>query len=169
MDKSTIIVETARRLKEERERLGYLQPEFAAQGAVARNSQSRYELGNGSPTAEYFAKIARLGADVQYIVTGVRSDNLHEIDTAEGSLLNVAEDSAKYTFTTSKDLDLDLMTKVVESVWALIQENKDYTTVTAEMFAKAVSIIYQNKKLANSQSSPRSDTVRSVLDVLMMV
>ncbi|HDZ10046.1 helix-turn-helix domain-containing protein [Pseudohongiella sp.] len=169
MKNITLIVEIAGRIKEERERLGYLQPEFAAQGAVARNSQSRYELGNGSPSADYLARIARLGADVQYIVTGVRSENLHEIDTAESSLLNIAEDGAKYALTTSKDLDMDLMNKIVQGIWAVILDNKDYETLPPKVFSKAVSIIYQNKTLSNSRTAPSVDTVRSVLDALIMV
>lgn len=156
------------RLKEERERLGFLQPEFAAQGAVARNSQSRYEVGDGSPTAEYLAKIARLSADVQYIVTGVRSKNLHEIDTAQNSLLYVADDGEKFTFKASKDLDLLLLTKIVESVQSAIEGEEEYEEVTSTMFAKIVSIIYQNKKVAGSQSAPSTDTIRSILDLLTM-
>ncbi len=169
MKKNIICCDIGDRLKEERERLGYLQAEFAAQGTVGRNSQSGYEVGDRPPTAEYLAKIARLGADVQYIVTGVRSENLHEIDTAESSLLRIAEDSAKYTLTTSKEIDLDLMNKVVQSIWAVLAESNEYARLTPKMFAKAVSIIYQNKKLANSQTAPKTETVRSVLDVLVHV
>lgn len=61
------------RLQEERKRIGVLQPECAQQGSVRRNSQSRYELGQGSPTAEYLAAISELGIDVLYVITGKRS------------------------------------------------------------------------------------------------
>lgn len=37
------------------------------------NSQSRYELGNSSPTAEYLAAIYELGVDVLYVITGKRT------------------------------------------------------------------------------------------------
>ena len=169
MSKSDITLSIGGRLREERERLGFLQQEFAAQGAVGRMSQVGYESGARPPTAEYLAKVARLGADVQYVVTGVRSENLHEIDTAESSLLNIAEDGAKYALTTSKDLDMDLMNKIVQGIWAVILENKAYETMPSKVFSKAVSIIYQNKTLANSRSAPSVDTVRSVLDALIMV
>ncbi|MDO9477650.1 MAG: helix-turn-helix transcriptional regulator [Pseudohongiella sp.] len=168
MEISTQNENIGKRLREERERTGYLQAEFCAQGSVGRVTQVAYEAGSRSPSAEYLAKVARIGADVQYIVTGVRSANLQEIDTAESSLLNVAEDGAKYSLTASKDLDMDLMNKIVQGVWAVILDAKEYEGLSSKAFSKAVSIIYQNKRLANSQSAPRSDTVRSVLDALIM-
>ncbi|HID7955846.1 TPA: helix-turn-helix domain-containing protein [Pseudomonas aeruginosa] len=61
------------RLKEERERLGFTQPAFGAIGGVQKLAQLKYEKGERSPSAEYLAAIAKVGADVQYIVTGARS------------------------------------------------------------------------------------------------
>lgn len=169
MDKSEIYRSIGGRLRVERERLDYLQHEFAAQGMVGRMSQVGYEAGARPPTAEYLARIARLGADVQFIVTGVRSENLYQIDTAESSLLTVEEDQAKYTFSASKDLDCVLMAKVVEVVQSIIQGNAKYAGVNPKNFAKAVSIIYQNKRLAGAHSAPSTDTAMSVLDVLISV
>ena len=61
------------RLKEERLRLELTQPEMGEAGGVKKGAQINYEKGERSPDAEYFAAIASIGADVQYIITGIRS------------------------------------------------------------------------------------------------
>lgn len=66
------------RLKEERERLGQSQTDTAAIAEAAgapgatRQSQALYEKGKRMPDAAYLAAIAAAGADVLYILTGVR-------------------------------------------------------------------------------------------------
>lgn len=62
-----------RRLKEERERLGLNQTDFAAIAGAAKRTQIDWEKGVTSPNAEQLAAIAAAGADVLYILTGVRS------------------------------------------------------------------------------------------------
>lgn len=61
------------RLREERERLGLSQDEFAEIGGVQRRSQGNYERGERVPDAAYLAAIAGSGVDVLYIVTGIRT------------------------------------------------------------------------------------------------
>ena len=63
-----------KRLREERERLGFNQTDFAAIGGVGRKSQFNYEEDERQPDAVYLSAIHGAGADVQYIVTGIRSD-----------------------------------------------------------------------------------------------
>lgn len=60
------------RLKEERERLGFTQPAFAGLAETTKKSQIDYEKDLTQPKAGYLAAIAKVGADVQYIVTGER-------------------------------------------------------------------------------------------------
>lgn len=60
------------RLKEERERLGFNQTEFAAKAGASKNSQYNYEKGDRSPDACYLAAVADQGVDVLYVVTGQR-------------------------------------------------------------------------------------------------
>lgn len=60
------------RLREERERLGYNQTDFAAIGGVGRKSQFNYEEGERQPDAAYLAAAAAVGVDVLYILTGQR-------------------------------------------------------------------------------------------------
>ena len=61
------------RLREERERLEFSQPAFAGLAETTKKSQIDYEKGITFPKANYLEVIANVGADVQYIVTGVRS------------------------------------------------------------------------------------------------
>lgn len=63
---------TGKRLKEERERLGYNQTDFAAIGGIGRKSQFNYEDDERKADSAYLAAIAAAGADIRYIVTGDR-------------------------------------------------------------------------------------------------
>lgn len=68
-----IFVTIGQRLREERERLGYTQPSFAELAGTTKKSQIDYEKDLTQPKASYLADIAAAGADIQYIVTGVKS------------------------------------------------------------------------------------------------
>ncbi|EPO7789625.1 helix-turn-helix domain-containing protein [Pseudomonas aeruginosa] len=69
------------RLRQERERIGLSQTEFAAiadRAGVAgatRQSQSLYEKGKRMPDAGYLAVVAAAGVDVGYVLTGQRSNS----------------------------------------------------------------------------------------------
>lgn len=62
------------RLREERERLGMSQADFAALAGAHRKSQGNYELSARAPDAIYLAAIATAGVDVLYVLTGQRSN-----------------------------------------------------------------------------------------------
>lgn len=64
------------RLKEERERLGFTQPAFAGLAETTKKSQIDYEKDLTQPKAGYLAAIAKVGANIQYIVTGEREAQL---------------------------------------------------------------------------------------------
>ena len=82
----------ADRLKNERARLGLNQTDFAAIAGQSKKSQMRYEAGERSPDAAYLSLLASAGADVAYILTGVRTTS-----AAPGSpIQRVLEVSAKY-------------------------------------------------------------------------
>jgi transcriptional regulator with XRE-family HTH domain len=63
------------RLLEERKRLGLNQDQMAVLGSVAKRTYCNYEAGEREPMSSFFTAIALAGADVQYILTGVRSGN----------------------------------------------------------------------------------------------
>ena len=56
--------------------MGLNQADFAVLGGVKISSQTRYEAGTGSPDISYLSAIAEHGADVVFILTGQRSDEL---------------------------------------------------------------------------------------------
>ena len=62
-----------KRLKEERERLGFSQPDFSAIAGTTKKSQIDYEKNITQPKAGYLAAVSGVGVDVAYVITGVRS------------------------------------------------------------------------------------------------
>jgi phage repressor protein C with HTH and peptisase S24 domain len=52
---------------------------FGAAGGVKREAQVRYESGERCPDGNYFAGVAHTGADVGYILTGVRTPAANQI------------------------------------------------------------------------------------------
>lgn len=62
------------RLKEERNRLGFSQSEFAELVGASYKSQLRWEKDESAPGADALAIWATLGLDVLYVVTGQKGD-----------------------------------------------------------------------------------------------
>lgn len=58
------------RLREERERLGYSQPAFAAVADAKKHAQINWEKGVAYPNAAALEAWAKIGLDVLYVVTG---------------------------------------------------------------------------------------------------
>ncbi len=65
--------EVGKRLCEERNRLGMTQVELVSYLNINKKTQSFYESGRTYPSGQYLAAIANIGADVAYILTGIRS------------------------------------------------------------------------------------------------
>ena len=62
------------RLKEERERLGLTQPDFAEVAGAKKRTLIDWEKGVSSPTAMQLASLFKIGVDVLYILTGIRQE-----------------------------------------------------------------------------------------------
>lgn len=60
------------RLKEERKRLKMSQAQFAEAGGIQRLAQLQYEAETTAPTTRYLSAIAAAGADLSYLVLGIR-------------------------------------------------------------------------------------------------
>ena len=50
------------------------QAEFGEAGGVRKQAQSNYEQGSRIPDASYLTRLAEIGVDVQYLLTGRTSD-----------------------------------------------------------------------------------------------
>lgn len=70
---------TGARLEEERVRLGKTQDGLASEVGVNRRTIGRIERDETPPAGDLLSAIAALGFDVQYIITGVRSENLYKV------------------------------------------------------------------------------------------
>ncbi len=73
-----------RRLVAERDRLGYKNmEEFSQATEVSAKTLYNYANEDTQLNIEFLIRFARLGGDVQYVVTGVRSDNVPSSTDAE--------------------------------------------------------------------------------------
>lgn len=79
------------RLGAERKRLSLTQDEFATAGRVSKRTYCNYEAGSRTCDADFLAGIAKIGADVQFILTGIYSSNRSAL-TAKSDSLGSAEE-----------------------------------------------------------------------------
>ncbi|HBW61192.1 MAG TPA: transcriptional regulator [Comamonas kerstersii] len=77
------------RLKEERERLGFSQPAFAALAEASKSSQASWEKETAYPNAKALEVWARVGVDVAYVVTGTPSSGVETLTQDERELLKL--------------------------------------------------------------------------------
>jgi transcriptional regulator with XRE-family HTH domain len=73
------MVNTGTRLREERERLGMNQDDFAATGGVGKRALIHYEKNERSPDTTFLSAVAAAGVDVLYVITGQRSQPVAEV------------------------------------------------------------------------------------------
>ena len=85
----------AQRLREEREKMQLNQSDFAAIAGATRKTQYNYEAGERSPDASYLAAIAEAGADVNYILTGVRLTDVPKLDRQVQMAVDVLNSMSK--------------------------------------------------------------------------
>jgi phage repressor protein C with HTH and peptisase S24 domain len=76
------------RLRLERARLGLSQEAFGEAGGVKKFAQSNYERGKRSPDTSYLEKVSKLGVDIQFVVTGIRSTSGGSNEDQPAQLLN---------------------------------------------------------------------------------
>jgi transcriptional regulator with XRE-family HTH domain len=70
-------------LKEERQRLGLSQDEFAAAGGLKRRAQTLYERNERVPDIDYLRSLIAIGVDVKYVLTGGKTSSALTQDEAE--------------------------------------------------------------------------------------
>jgi transcriptional regulator with XRE-family HTH domain len=63
-------IEFGTRLREERDRLGLTQEEFARLGGVQKLAQHKYEKGDRTPSVEYLNAIEPYGINIGYLFSG---------------------------------------------------------------------------------------------------
>lgn len=106
------------RLKEERERLGFSQTEFAAVAGASKNSQYNYEKGERCPDAAYLAAVAEKGVDILYVVTGAATPQVVEGFTA-------AEDKLVNQYRVLPEADQAAIHRIVGAMWEQSAKGKE--------------------------------------------
>jgi transcriptional regulator with XRE-family HTH domain len=76
------------RLKEERKRLKFSQTAFAGKAGLGRLAQVNYEVEATAPTVDYLSAVGAAGADLRYLIFGIRSDQ-NELDPATQNKIEI--------------------------------------------------------------------------------
>lgn len=71
------------RLREERERFGLSQTEFAKLAGHSRSGQAGYERGDNMPGGLYLSILSKHGIDILYVLTGRRTPDIGDVSTDE--------------------------------------------------------------------------------------
>lgn len=80
------------RLCDERKRLGLTQSKFADAAAVSARSQGNYESNKRKPNAAYWSAVTdKFAVDVQYVLTGKRSENIQTFENKLEELQRVSQ------------------------------------------------------------------------------
>ena len=139
-------IDMAIRLVEERTRLGYTQADFAHQTNISREGLRLYESGQRGISAEFLAQSADLGIDVQYILIGLRSQNLPTMEKAalkekeqsfnihgdmtnsniingsNSTINNIKTESYKPTYKATPDPDIHIGNEMASTLKRLVEE-----------------------------------------------
>lgn len=138
----------AKRLIEERRRLGLSQADFAGRAGVSLSSQKRYELGEREPDTGYLEGARGMGVDVTYLLTGKKRTQKNEwVD--EFHMLMFAQSIAKILGITKSDL------KTIVGFVETTMRNPPYRELPPEesmpiydeMFLMAVSDLVNRKAI----------------------
>ena len=116
-----------RRLREERERLGLNQDQFAALADTGRMTVYRYELGAHLPTLAFLGLVSPAGVDVDYVLKGKRAVVPLGVDDAAllGRAMTVIDDLLdKHNFQPSEELRGRLVLQVLRDALGGARERK---------------------------------------------
>jgi transcriptional regulator with XRE-family HTH domain len=113
------------RIKEERARLGLSQEKMASAGGVQKRAQARYESDERCPDGLYLSAIAQIGADVQYILIGVRGMRIEDNDMPNRKVGRKALKMA--------EIFDELDDTVQQEILSTVQRAKQVTQLTEEV------------------------------------
>ena len=142
-------VSVGKRCLEERERLGLSRAIVAESCGKTPQAIGEYERGVSYPGSEALLGFVKLGMDVQYILTGVRSVNLYQ----------VAEEAPKYRVEpTKKQVDPEVLQAVIAGV-------KEYLNETGRELspAKETELVMLLLDFMNAESVQNKSAVREAV------
>lgn len=119
------------RLKDERERLGFSQEDFAVLVGTTRKTQIHWEQDGSSITIEALDKWSKIGLDILYVITGTGKQ----------------ESSKPSTSTTTSEIDVTLLNKIVKQL-ALLAKKAGRRWTYEELILQSTNIynLLINKK-----------------------
>lgn len=148
--------EIGERLKQERERTGSTQADFAKFYGITARTQRNYEKGTRAPDADYLAALARDDLDVNYILSGKRWED--ETATLTYVLYRLAK---------RLGLDLDQLDHVVDA----LTEDKKRRTKGDECMDPSIweRLIDELPVTADPDNQNHGDTVELNVDLLCAI
>jgi len=153
-------------LKSERSRLGFTQVELAEIGGVQRRAQSAYENGQRSPDSNYLWRIAAVGFDMQYLFTGVRSENLaFALEERKGLGERIEEGQSKYLDRPSTKIDTEVLSEVTAQVLNAMKWHESIKSMKPEQIANVISIVYNNYQLSGKKPRKSDPSIISALQL----
>lgn len=141
------------RLIEERARLGYSQSDFARQLEISVETLRRYEVGAREAGVEFLAKSAGLGMDVQYVLTGVKSENLKKAEKSNQPLVHIESGATANVISEVKDGGVvNISNRHVTQVKAEVKPNGEHISQEqASILKKLVDDIVKLEKIAKQK------------------
>lgn len=146
MDKNTSLGE---RVGEERRRLGKTQEELASACHTSRKTMGNIEGGKNAPGAEILSAMAQLGADVQYILTGTRSENLYKVAEEQGEY-KVKPDLAR-----TREVDPGVLQGVIAGVKEYLNESGIKMSAAKETELVMLLLDFMNAENVQDKSAVR--------------
>ncbi|MDK1288513.1 helix-turn-helix domain-containing protein [Pseudoalteromonas umbrosa] len=126
------------RLKEERERLGIKQDDFAALASAKRRTLVDWEKGVTSPTAVQLAQLAEVGVDIQYVLIGKKTASTYSDQTIVEGMSSFLFDTAELGWMTkSKNIKFnEVISFALYSVKKAAGEDVKFENVKADTLNK---------------------------------
>lgn len=152
----------AQRFAEERQRLGKTQEELAGLCGVNRRTIGDIERGERPPGGDLVRELTKLGFDIQYIFSGIRSVNLHQM----------AEEPGEYVIgyatlhTAKKTVDPAVLAGVLAGVDEYLAEQK--LSMPSDKKAELVMLLcdFFNAESARDRPAVKSATAK-IIDLRM--
>lgn len=146
------------RLTEERGRLSYSQRDFASKLGIAGETLRRYEAGAREIGAEFLASAVSLGVDVQYVLTGVRSQNLAAAEKAVAPSIAVTGNATANVVQFAQPgstVNINHSPKVVNRTIARVSPGEEHITedqaaTLSRLVGEVVALEAQQKKAPKS-------------------
>lgn len=132
-----------KRLKEERERLGISQADFANACGVGRTAQFNYEIGKRNPSGKYLHAAGELGVDTGYVLFGERStpNSLYSLGVA--SVLPAVIERVGLNYAALDDI-LRLAAESEANIWG---KTSNSPTLKGEDQAALIDALFENGAL----------------------